>query len=213
MNAKPAEQAVSRFCIDHLKLKAVCFASFVKASDADMELFRKPVASPPPEYDQTELPGESQPEPEASRETTGSVEKEREIFVRCDPVLDPVSGVAMNDLSAGTHIYGRLAPDSIVYKLLAKNNRNFDGIISAQVSGIAMNNLGTATVSLILSDGIAGVMKLSGKVRVKTSPGPDGAARTRRPSPDSIPPEYIFVGLGFVLAVSAVFMFYYLFLF
>jgi hypothetical protein len=217
LNAKPAEQAISRFCIEHLKLKSVCFANFAKASESELEaILGAPALAPAesvPGFQEERAPEEDVP---SARILEGREEKaEKGIFVRCEPVLDPIGGIAMNDLTSGEYIYGRLAPDSIVYKLLAKNNRNFDGIISAQVSGIIVNELGTATVSLLLSDGVAGVMKLSGKVRVKTSLGPvknERAASNWGSGSAGFPPELLFAGIGIVLVVSAIFVLYNIFL-
>jgi hypothetical protein len=224
LNAKPAEQAISRFCLDELKLKAVCFVSFSTASEDDLATFRaafhkgappaaKPPASPPP----AQMPEIKTPTPDAPR--LEQTKEGKELFVRCDPILDPVRGVAMNDLSVGNDIYGRLAPDSIIYKLLAKNNPRFNGVITAKVSGILTNELGTATVSLMLSDGVAGVMKLSGKVRVKVAKETEGEASGLRKrsvflsglSPLTVPPEIIFAAAGIVVIIAALLVMYYIF--
>ncbi|MDR3254416.1 MAG: hypothetical protein LBT31_02460 [Synergistaceae bacterium] len=216
LNAKPAEQAVSRYCIEHLKLKAVCFVNFFKANDEELAFFRK---LRQPLYEAVTQESDEKAEAQTSEDTPEVREKtEKEIFVRCDPVLDPIGGVAMNELAPGDFILGRLSADSVVYKLLAKNNRNFDGTISAQVSGIIVNELGTATVSLLFSDGVAGVMKLSGKVRVKMSAGlPKDAARESSAwtayDPAAFPLEYLFAAIGIALAATAIFLLYYLFLF
>jgi hypothetical protein len=220
LNTKPAEQAISRFCLDELKLKAVCFVSFSAASEDDLAAFRKnrpPAAQTPTNPQPDRLPEINAPEPDA---VNGEKAKDNlELFVRCDPILDPVGGVAMNELSVGKDVYGRLAPDSVIYKLLAKNNPRFDGIITAKVSGILINELGTATVSLTLSDGVAGVMKLSGKVRVKvakeTRSEANGAGeRGFFPSglsPLAMPPEFIFAAAGIVVVIAAMLVVYYIF--
>jgi hypothetical protein len=215
MNTKQVEQAVSRFCLEHLKLKAVCFANFANAGEDDLKLFPKEVMDRIVGNDNT---GESERDSSEVR-AAEKPKEDKEIFIRCEPILDPIGGVAMNELPVGDNVYGKLASDSVIYKLLAKNNRHFDGTILAQVSGILMNDLGTATVSLTLSDGVAGVMKLSGKVRVKTAPNqrdgtkPSGARRRllRKISPFSLPPEFIFTAAGIVVAIAALSLVYYIF--
>jgi hypothetical protein len=208
LNTKPAEQAVSRFCLDYLKLKAVCFVNYVNASQEDLKLFEReePVSDT----------GSADFDAPAGDSVSAAVEErktEKELFVQCDPVLDPIGGVAMNELSPGDYIRGKLSSNSVIYKLLAKNNRSFDGTITAKVSGILVNELGTATVSLDLSDGVSGVMKISGKVRVKMALNPDlanGTARgKRRSAPVNLPPEVAFIGAGAIVVVSALFLLYY----
>jgi len=217
LNAKQAEQAVSRFCLEHLKLKAVCFISFDTTNEEDLKVFHADVPVQQPQAE-TQTPA---PEVEPAGETDEKPSEGKrgdvgDIFVRCEPVLDPVGGVALNELAQGDNIYGRLTPDSIIYKLLARNNSKFDGIIITKVTGILVNDLGTATVSLILSDGVAGVMKLSGKVKVKTAPDPETAGKTgsgaaKRLSLFSVPPEFIFAAAGILVVISALLALYYIF--
>jgi hypothetical protein len=218
LNSKPAEQAISRFCLDDLKLKTVCFVSFSKADDEDVAFFKKeePVSAPPAPQVTEENPSQA---PE-QRQQTLRQEESKDLLVRCEPILDPISGVAMNGLREGDNVFCRLSADSVIYKLLEKNNPRFDGVVTAKVSGIFMNELGTSTVSLSLSDGIAGFMKLSGKVRVmvvKDMGGnrphgkkgwrffPDGM------SPLVIPPEFVFAAAVIVVAIAAMLVLYYIF--
>jgi hypothetical protein len=71
--------------------------------------------------------------------------------------------------------------------------------------------LGTATISLALSDGITGVMKLSGKVRVKTAaPAGESGRETRGMRVSDIPSGYIFGAAGIVILISAVAMLFYI---
>lgn len=170
-NAKQAEQTISRFCADNLHLKAVTFVEFVEATDSYLARFA------PEEKKEEEL---SPPDPVFEPDVAEDVEEKnetkkdsRDFVVRCEPVLDPVRGVAMSELSVGDYVCAKLPENSVFYKLFLKNFNNFDGIINAQVSGILVNELGTATVSLELADGVAGVMKMSGKVRIKTAASPD----------------------------------------
>jgi uncharacterized membrane protein YidH (DUF202 family) len=46
---------------------------------------------------------------------------------------------------------------------------NFDGTVTGDVAAVSVNELGSATVALKLSDGVTGAMKLAGTARVKVA--------------------------------------------
>jgi hypothetical protein len=223
LNAKPAEQAISRFCLEHLKLKSVCFVKFFAATEEDIAQFEKDKPEQTNEADiKSEPPFPEDPyihDQDVENRPENGGKNSRELFIRCDPVLDPIRGVAMNELAVGDNVYGRLPSDSVIYKLLAKNNSKFDGTVTAKVSGILLNDLGTATVSLTLSDGIAGVMKLSGKVKVKIANEAKGdgksAAGGKKLTFDLsaliFQPEFIFAAAGILVVLAALFILYYIF--
>lgn len=184
-NAKQAEQAISRFCVENLHLKAVTFLDFAEATDSDISQFaseEKGAEETPPEAD-TEVEREEPAEKEKSQRD--------EFVVKCEPILDPVCGVAMTDLKEGDCVCVRLPGDSVFYKLLMKNLDNFDGTINAQVSGFLLNDLGTATVTLGLADDVVGVMKTSGKVKIKAASNLNRFREKRNFSLLSIPVEIV----------------------
>lgn len=213
-NAKTAEQAISRFCLEQLQLKAVSFLDFSDASENDIDIFEGEKKT-----DNTE------PQPEATSDKSAEADEivadviektNKDIFVRCEPILDPVHGVAMNELKIGDKVYGKLPGDSVFFKLLSQNHNTFDGIISAKVTGIFMNEYGTATVSLELSEGVAGIMKLSGKVRIKV-PSAENLAKdvTEKGkifSFSNLSTEMVFGLAGAVVLISALLMVYYIFM-
>ncbi|MDR1482998.1 MAG: hypothetical protein LBI74_10260 [Synergistaceae bacterium] len=213
-NAKYTEQSISRYCLENLQFKAVCFIDFVDAGEDDLKPFikksdekkRQPVKKER-ELPNIEAEREKEPPPKAPKKESAV----SDVFIKCDPVLDPVNGVAVNELREGNNILGRLPADSIFYKVLAKNMPSFDGAVIAKVTGVlTANDLGTTTVSLELSDGVSGIMKLSGKVKVKL-------AEMGKPLSDyeigtwNLPPELIFIGAGFLLFIAAMLLIYYLF--
>lgn len=211
-NTKQAEQAISRYCTEQLQLKAVSFVEFMDASDNDIRLFDKSEEEKP-----EEAPADASPEVtrEEVMESAPGQKNENELFIRCDPILDPVNGIAMNDLKLGDYVFGKLAEDSVFYKMLQKNLATFDGIVSAQVTGILVNELGTATVSLALSEGVTGIMKLSGKVRIRVAAPPEAEGSHNAPgksrfSLSSLPTGAVFAIAGGVLLLSAVFLIYYI---
>ncbi len=212
-NAKPAEQAISRFCLDHLQLKAVSFLDYLDATDSDINYIESLHANE--EGEDGAKP--SSPQDEESGETTlqNGEKPPNEIFVKCDPVLDPLNGVAMNEIRIGEAVYAKLPEDSVFFKLLSKTYNTFDGVINADVTGILINDLGTATISLNLSDDVSGVMKLSGKVRIKVV-NPDGVSgatvrKTRLFHFTNLPTEVVVALSCFILLISALLAIYYIF--
>ena len=212
-NTKQAEQSISRQCLDHLQLKAVSFIDFTEASESDFQ-YLETVWDDGAKKEEEASQSEETTEEDIRDKATGS--GAADIFVRCDPILDPVNGKAMSELRIGDQIYGRLPEDSVFYKLLLRNYGAFDGTITAKVTGVLINDLGTATVSLELSDGVAGVMKLSGKVKIRVvenAPHADGAGAPRRRlfRLTDLSTEMVFAVAGTIVLISALALIYYVF--
>ncbi|MDR3332999.1 MAG: hypothetical protein LBT08_10275 [Synergistaceae bacterium] len=214
-NAKQAEQAVSRYCLEKLQLKAVCFIDFYDATENDLKLFEginslnlAPAAETQPDA-ATAQPDEGV-DPEEAKAPAGAP---NDVFVRCEPVLDPVGGVAMNELNVGDNVLCRLPMDSVFYKLLQNNSKGFTGVVTAKVSGLFVNELGTATLSVSLSEGVTGVIKLSGKVRIKL-PEDDAAGEgrsERKWNLNSVSPAVVITVAGFIILISAIAILIYVF--
>ena len=216
-NTKQAEQSVSRYCLESLQLKAVSFVEYVDASDSDITMFEREGGPPTGSSTGGGKPQEAAPpsSPEAGGETAekpADTKTREEIVVRCEPILAPVGGVAMNELNIGEVVMARLPEDSVFFKLLSRNISGFDGVVAAGITGILMNELGTATISLALSDGITGVMKLSGKVRVKTAqPAGEPGRDPRGMKLSEIPPGFVFGLAGAVIFISLAAVVFYIF--
>ena len=211
-NTKQAEQSISRYCMDNLQLKAVSFIDYTEASDSDVATFEAEAAraagpSSGDDGDKAEQPGSSEPEQEDAEETDGEKTKD-EIVVRCEPILAPVGGIALNELAVGDLVMARLPEDSVFFKLLSRNIKGFDGVVGARVTGLLQNELGTATVSLSLAEGVSGVMKLSGKVRIKTMSPPKNKIRRHSSEPHI---NFIVFGVaGAVILIAAAALLYYI---
>jgi hypothetical protein len=69
----------------------------------------------------------------------------------------------------------------VFFGFMAKVLPDFNGIVSGDITAIHVNEIGSAIVSLKLSDGVSGVLKLAGTVRVKALPRKEQseAARTK----------------------------------
>jgi len=210
-NLKQAEQAISRFCADTLHLKAVTFVFFEDAMKSQLARFAHEKKETP-ESSSAEMPEAADSEESAAAEP--SAEKApRDLIVRCEPVLDPVRGVAMSDLNVGDTVCARLPDDSIFYKMFVKNFQGFDGVITAQVNGILVNELGTAIVSLQLADDVSGVMKMSGKVKVKMADRQTAAGDGSRHwlNLQTLPPELVFAAATIFVLLCAIGLIVYLF--
>jgi hypothetical protein len=211
-NVKQAEQAISRYCIDNLQLKAVSLMEYCDATEEDTAFFEREggPASPSSTGGIQEKP---KPEEEADESAQDAEQNETtqirdEIVVRCEPVLDPVKGVAANELYVGESVLTKLPLDSVLFKLLSNNIASFDGVITATVTGILINELGTSNISLSLSDGMTGLMKIPGKVKIKIAlkQGESGKNAARRLI--ELPAGFAFgmaATIIFIFAIAAVY--------
>ena len=213
-NLKPAEQSISRFCAEQLHLKAVTFAKFEAVGPAEVSRFLDEIAKDQEKKDGQ--PEETAPAPgdQNSETEDGGGEEAKDLFIKCEPILDPVKGVPISELSVGDLVYGKLPDDSVFLKLFIKRFPNFDGIMTGEVTGIFINELGTATVSLNMSDGISGLMKLSGKVRIKKAEKPQDEKNKNSfelgKAIHNIPPEIVFGVAGFFILICFVLLILYI---
>ncbi|MCL2684400.1 MAG: hypothetical protein FWE55_04070 [Synergistaceae bacterium] len=212
-NTKQAEQSISRFCLEDLQLKAVSFVDYSEASDTDIAIFdietERAVSSHDDEADRQEPQPDSLENEEQEEEKPDEAKEWEEIAVRCDPILAPVGGVAMNELNIGDVVMVRLPEDSVFFKLLMRNVKGFDGIVNAGITGILQNEMGTATISLSLAEGITGVTKMSGKVRIKTAQTRKG--QRKRTSAGDLPVNYVFSAAFVIIVIAALAVLYYIF--
>jgi hypothetical protein len=214
-NTKQAEQAISRYCLEELHLKSVSFIEYFDASESDITLFAKEggpasgVSTGGRDFVSPEKPKEAVAVVESVPDSVEEPKAKDEIIVRCEPVLDPVNGVAMNELSVGERVHVKLPENSVFFKLLSKNIPTFDGVINGAITGVLQNELGTATISLNLSDGISGVMKLSGKVRIKVAQNTDNEGASRNKARD-LSSALVFGAAGIIIVFSAIALLYYI---
>jgi hypothetical protein len=173
---KTLERKITYFCTSALSLSAISFLEITSMSRNELYL------------SMPSLKREDEPEKNEERnETEGQADKDasddsapRDVAVACDPVLDPVAGVAAGDLSVGDAICCKLREESVFYSLMARASPGFKGVVSGDITAIRVNETGSATLALKLSDGVIGALKLNGSVRIKvlsrkeqdgTSPG------------------------------------------
>ncbi|MDR0651776.1 MAG: hypothetical protein LBG12_00570 [Synergistaceae bacterium] len=163
---KALEHKITYFCTSIMSLNAISFLELATMSRDELYL-----AIPPPAHEDEPESGEDQGE-QADESTDGETKDSAppDVVLSCDPVLDPVSGVPAGGLSVGDVICCKLREDSVFFDLMAKTSPDFNGIVSGDITAIHVNELGSAVVSLKLSDGIAGALKLAGNVRIKALP-------------------------------------------
>lgn len=201
MEAKDIERRISYFCSDTLDLSAITFLELTTVSEGDL-LALMPflserlgeTAKGSEKQDENDLEDETDSPGDETEENDGS--EQDEIFVSCEPVLDPISGVAISDLSVGDRIAAKLPEASSFYQFFTNQYPAFDGIVEGEITGIKVNEYDMAVVALKLGDGISGALKLSEKVRVKRLAAKDstGASENRRFSV-----EVVFAALSVVV--------------
>ena len=212
-NLKHAEQIISRFFMDKLHLKAVTFIEFTNPSPLELDVFAK-AAPRIPKAEKKEKPDVRSTE----KELPVPKKDERDMLLTCEPVYDPVSGVAPTELEVGAWVVCRLPESSIFYKLLKNNISDFDGVIEGEISNITFNDeIGSAILSLTFSDGVSGTVKLSSKARIKTA-GQSGKAsrvklketKRRTKHPHNVSDNIVFLAAFLVIAGAAVAVIVYL---
>lgn len=167
LDPKGIERNISYFCSDTIDLSAITFLEILDIGENDLYALIPSIAAQ--EKDNQDTPEEDSEEGNSNAEEDTEQqadEDENEIFISCEPVLDPVSGVALSDLMIDDIVACRLPEESSFYKFFANNYPEFDGILNGVITGIRMNEHGTATVALKLAEGISGALRLSGKVRI-----------------------------------------------
>lgn len=159
---KALEHKITYFCVSVMSLNAISFLELITMSRDELMLVM-------PSLKRKEMPegGEAQGQAEEVPSNGEAGNAPLDVAIACDPVLDPVAGVPVGNLSVGDTICCKLREDSPFFDLMAKASPGFDGIVSGDVTAVSVNELGSAIVSLKLSDGIAGVLKLAGTVRIK----------------------------------------------
>jgi hypothetical protein len=214
-NTKQAEQAISRYCLESLHLKAVSLMECFDAAEEDVALFENEGGQPGPSSTGGKREEEPEPEEEIAEdaqddEQSDAAQSREEILIRCDPVLDPVSGIAANELTIGESVLVKLQQDSVFFKLLSRNIANFDGIVTATVTGILMNELGTSNISLTLSDGVTGLMKMPGKVKIKVARKQDEPKKKKARMRVELPAGFVFGMAGVIIFMCAMAAVYYI---
>jgi hypothetical protein len=196
MDAKDIERRISYFCSNSLDLSAVTFLDLTTVEEDDLYALMPFISEQSGAPDEEEHGGEPGADIGEDRGVFGDEEETPgEVFIACEPVLDPVSGVAISGLSVGDTIVTRLPETSSFYQFLVNKNPAFDGNIEGDITGVRMNEYDMAVVAVKLADGISGTMKLSESVRVKRVERlTDGAALP--PEKARISTEVIFAALS-----------------
>lgn len=164
LDAKDIERKISYFCSDTLGFSAITFLEMNEVASGEL-LAIFPFLLREDEKKKEVESGPSEGEDENGAKSGGA--KDGVVFVACEPVLDPVSGIALNDLMIGDVIVCRLPEDSSFYKFFSGSRPEFDGILRGVITGIQLGEYGIATVAIELSEGISGALRISGKVRIK----------------------------------------------
>lgn len=199
VDSKDLERKITYFCSDVLGLSVITFVEMTNVSKEDL-LSLMPFLEEKLEKENAEAAPGEEPEDDNDLDTESLLEKlqegDEEIFISCEAVLDPISGVAINDLTIGDIVACKLPTTSSLYAMFSNQHPEFDGVIEGEITGMKLNEYGTAVVALKLANGVSGAIKLSGKVRIKRFAHSD-AIRKREFSNVSL--EMIFAAAGVIV--------------
>ncbi len=162
-NVKAAEQKITRLFSTKFGMRAVTIL--------EMDIVDEPeVLSFVVQKEEAEAAAMA---PEASSDAMGDdasegaeIQKTHAVMVNCEPILDPVGGVAMSDLKPGDYVQVKLEPNSLFNDLLRRSIDNFDGTFKAEVEETKISDTGSSIITLNIAPGIAGVMKLIRGARI-----------------------------------------------
>jgi len=189
---KALEHKITYFCTSVLSLNAISFLEIDEMSRKDLYLIM-------PSLNKKEGRENDGDEDEKAVAATKDESRDGElpdVVVACDPILDPVAGVAVGDIAVGTVVRCKLKEGSVFYNLMANASSGFDGKVTGDVTGVSVSDLGLATVAMKLSEGVTGAMKLAGTVKIKVVSKPE-----REEAPKKRP------GMEIVLAIGGVIVF------
>lgn len=194
-NVKAFEHELARFVSDRLGLKSVVVARMD-------ELSREEVEDEEAAMERREASKESPSPEDADRQYRPEVP--HLVVLTCQPVLDPVGGIALHDIKEGDEILAALPEDSFFYDLFKSKLPDFDGVVSARVISAKKTDTGSTQVDLFLSEGLVGVLRLSGNVRIKRSVQPVEEVLEK----PKVPSPMILLSAGVLLAVAAGVLYY-----
>jgi hypothetical protein len=197
---KAIERKITYFCTNSLGINAVTFVELTPVGGDEVYTLL-----PFLDEEGKEGAGQDDGADDGERDAAADEENAPEIFVACAPVIDPVAGVAASKLSVGDSLYCRLPEDSPYYKICATNVQDFNGVVTAEVTGVKASEFGSSIVALSLADGISVVMKLSGNITVKMAPGGRAAAGNGLGERNR---DMIFCAIGVVVLLCVIAIFF-----
>jgi hypothetical protein len=169
-DSKALEHKITYFCTSALQLNAISFLEIIEISRKDLFIIMPTLEKKFESGDNDEKTAKEEAVPAVEIKTDdlgNDTTLGSDIVVACEPILDPIAGVSIGDLSVGDTICCKMREDSVFYNLMSNASPDFDGVVSGEVSAVQVNDLGSAVVALKLADGVTGALRLTGMVRVK----------------------------------------------
>jgi hypothetical protein len=161
-DVKALEHQITYFCTSALRLNTISFLEITEMSERDLYLTMPNLPR---------LDAGNEEESAECGPPSGEDEKEEkslpDVVVACDPILDPVAGVALSDLAAGDVIYCKLKEDSVYYGMMSSAQPGFDGIVTGAITAVQTNEMGRVVVAINLAEGVTGALQLANTVRIK----------------------------------------------
>ncbi|MDR3321487.1 MAG: hypothetical protein LBS93_03485 [Synergistaceae bacterium] len=156
LDGKTVERKITYFCSDAMEISAVTFIQLISVSGDEI-------------YSILPFLKEELETSDAADDSEEAMEVPQEVFIPCGAVIDPVSGIPASRLEAGDTVYCRLPDGSPFFGICAASIPNFNGVVTGEVTGVKINEFGSAVVALNLADGVYGALKLSSNIVVKAT--------------------------------------------
>jgi hypothetical protein len=200
IDAKAIERKITYFCSSELEINAVTFVDVIDASpDEAVSL----IASCAPNSGEGKNEGEC-----AAEEDAGEGKRTDEIFIECAAVIDPVAGLPISKLVKGQEICCRLPETSPFYKICQSGIPDFNGIVSGSVTGIKVNEFGSAIVAVSLAEGISGAIKVQSNIWIKSAGDVANCRGTANSSRHEIARNILLGAIGAALLILAIGIFF-----
>jgi hypothetical protein len=201
LDAKAIERKITYFCSSELEISAVTFVDVIDASPDEAASL---IASCVPDSGEGKNDGEG-----AAEDDEGEGKKTDEIFIECAAVIDPVAGLPVSKLVKGQEVCCRLPETSPFYQICQSSIPDFNGIVSGSVTGIKINEFGSAVVAVNLAEGISGAIKVQSSIWIKTTGDAAKHGSTANSANREITRNILLGTIGAALLLLAIGIFFY----
>ncbi|GHV29628.1 hypothetical protein FACS1894167_09220 [Synergistales bacterium] len=211
IDAKAAERKIRDLFSERFEISVMTFLELSKVTESEL------VERLPFMEDVLELEREQRAKAEAKaneddedeEDDIGETEeKSNEMFIRCAPITDPVTGIAPIDISPGDVVICLLQRESSYYNTFEKNIPGFDGTLPGTVKKVSPKGLGKTSVVLTLSEGVSGIMSVSNSVRMKAAGKGRNTAAASRHSQQPSSMASISVGIFSLCVIILIIVFF-----
>lgn len=193
LSEREISHKICSFCSSSLDLNAIAFIDIMRGGRGSIAQMMPAVEF---ESDKVKQEAASADEVDEGEQDDAPAKdnKHVDIFLKCGPVLDTVNGTAAASLVPGDLIEVELPKDSLYRRFLNEHDPTFEGRVTAQVTKVVENDVGSAVVSVRIAEGVVGSIKITESVRIKR-----GEIRVAMGPLPPIPPEIILAFISLLI--------------